>query len=267
MNSKIAIEAFRSTGHLTINKALTAKFGLLKAGVISNYVDKHEYFESRTAEFDSWFYLRHSDIISQLGIKETTVIKLKKELIEEGIIETKMRGAPAKEFIRIDFDALTNIIFTDPGKTGGLDPGKSGGLYIRKLNNKDNIVSAVVQTKEDFKITLDDFEKFWKDYPSKRRGSQGKALSSWLKLCTPGNTFRPEWQRVRAAIIKQKKSDQWKEEKLIPLASTWLNNKRWLDDPASLKRYRFADKGEEQNTKSESTALFHRQLKEELENS
>lgn len=93
-----------------------------------------------------------------------------------------------------------------------------------------------------------DFLKFWELYPSHRRGSKGKALSSFEKICRPSYKHRPTWQRLRSAVNKQKQSEQWKADggTYIPLAATWLNNKRWLDDPQALKRYKF--KGEVDET-------------------
>ena len=95
-------------------------------------------------------------------------------------------------------------------------------------------------------ITPSQFEKFWELWHPARRGSKGKTITSWEKICNRKGkqSDRPTWQRIRAALIQQKKCKQWQDTLLIPLASTWLNNKRWLDDPKELKRYNFEDTGE-----------------------
>jgi hypothetical protein len=261
MNVKLAIEALGTTGHLILNKKLIKEFGLVKAGILSNYIDKYQYFSKRN-EFDGWFYLTHSDIMEQLGLKEGEVIKVKTELIKEELIMTKMSGVPAKQFIQINFTKILNILFPnqllgglDPLKTGGLDLRDEGGLYIRKTNSKEVLRRTSLKNASGDKITLDDFDKFWELYPSSRRGSKGKAQSIWIKLCTPNNVHRPDWQRVRAAILKQKKSEQWQKESLIPLSTTWLNQYRWLDDPKELKNHKFVN-GFEAKQEQERDELY-----------
>jgi hypothetical protein len=101
-------------------------------------------------------------------------------------------------------------------------------------------------------VVPSDFTKFWEMYPSKRKGLKGKALTAFEKICRPSFPHRPTWQRLRAAILKQQQSEQWKADggKYIPLAASWLNGKRWMDDPKELKRHRF--NGEEQNNYQEN---------------
>jgi hypothetical protein len=135
---------------------------------------------------------------------------------------------------------------------------------LKRLIKKDTIKNKQYNT---FLITLEDFDKFWEQYP--RKGSKGKALSSWMDLCTSKKQakFRPDWQRVRAAIIKQKRSEQWQDPKLIPMASTWLNQKRWLDDASQMKKYNFnKNREEEDNGYVENTGLDWLREKERLEN-
>lgn len=98
-------------------------------------------------------------------------------------------------------------------------------------------------------VVTSDFAKFWGLYPSKRRGSKGKAITAWEKICKPTYTHRPTWLQIKAAILAQKESPQWLKDKgaYIPLAATWLNNKRWLDDAAELKVYDFGDDNSSSN--------------------
>lgn len=83
-------------------------------------------------------------------------------------------------------------------------------------------------------ITPKMFERFYILYP--RKGSEGKAKIKWDVLCRQKNK-RPTWGVIRTAIIEQKKSDQWQNKKFIAVASTWINQKRWLDDPKEMKDY------------------------------
>ena len=245
---EVAINLFKSSGFLVVNKTLIKSVGLLQAALMSNYVDKYQYFREKNPSFDGWFFLRHRDIMEQLNLPESTIIRTKRELVNLNILKTKRAGAPAKEWIWIDFrNLLCRCFYADPLKTGGLDPYGPGGLYKDTILRNNIYVDSEKNKKVLEGIIPSDFEKFWEIYPSKRRGLKGKALSAFEKICKPHFAHRPTWQRVRAAILRQIESDAWKEQlktpkaSFIPLAATWLNGKRWLDDPKELKVHRFND--------------------------
>lgn len=69
------------------------------------------------------------------------------------------------------------------------------------------------------------FEKFWKLYP--RKVGKALALKKWLKL--KPTTLDAEgviYPSVREHCLLK----QWQDKQYIPHASTWLNQKRFLDD-------------------------------------
>jgi len=70
----------------------------------------------------------------------------------------------------------------------------------------------------------DGFEQFWNHYPKK----VGKAAAnkSWTKN-------KPNIDDVLKALEWQKESDQWnkKDGQFIPNPATYINQKRWLDEP------------------------------------
>lgn len=133
---------------------------------------------------------------------------------------------------------------------------------IKKTNNKENNTCKHVededkneisfgvefskketQPKND-KITIRQFDLFWKIYPKKT--DKGKALSKWAEICNRKDKNRiPTWKEIKRAIYAQKKTPRWqkvdKDGKAlyIPLPTTWLNKSRWLDDPAEMVTFDF----------------------------
>lgn len=67
----------------------------------------------------------------------------------------------------------------------------------------------------------DDFLKFWSAYPSKT--GKGAAFKSWKKI-------KPPIEKVILAIEWQKKSHKWREG-YIPNPQTYINQRRWEDEP------------------------------------
>lgn len=102
------------------------------------------------------------------------------------------------------------------------------------INNKElKLVEADATATEGNLITPGMFEDFWKLYPKK--ASKGAALTKWGAICRRKD--RPDWRTVRKAVVRQAKTDQWKVTKHIPHPATWLNQRRWMDDPAQMVDY------------------------------
>lgn len=78
--------------------------------------------------------------------------------------------------------------------------------------------------------SMEEFETFWLAYPPREGVRTGKQAA------------RTAWQRVRAtdvapimaSVERLKRTKQWSKDdgKFIPHASTFLNQRRWEDDPA-----------------------------------
>ena len=71
----------------------------------------------------------------------------------------------------------------------------------------------------------DAFGLFWDSYP--RKVSKGAALKAWNKAIDSGATNE---DFIRALKVQE---PHWSERQFIPHAATWLNARRWEDDPAS----------------------------------
>lgn len=113
---------------------------------------------------------------------------------------------------------------------------------LKRLNNKKtkekkgtSCESGGNDINENKKITLSMFEDFWKLYP--RKVDKGKAKTKWKAICNKPAKDRPTFETIQMAIQEQKKTDRWKEPKYIPHPTTWLNQERWLDDPAEMNNY------------------------------
>jgi hypothetical protein len=72
----------------------------------------------------------------------------------------------------------------------------------------------------------EDFLKFWDAYPNK--SSKAKANESWLKI-------KPSIEQVLSTLSWQVKTSKWLEKngEFIPMASTYINQQRWLDEKSS----------------------------------
>lgn len=79
-------------------------------------------------------------------------------------------------------------------------------------------------------ITPAMFEQWWRLYP--RKVDKGKAKTKWGQICNRAQ--RPTFAQLRDAVNAQIKTDRWRRPQYIPHPTTWLNQERWLDDPAAM---------------------------------
>jgi len=75
-------------------------------------------------------------------------------------------------------------------------------------------------------VYSDDFLKFWESYPRKEKKDEAfKSFSKYADL--------PPVDEIIAKVELFKLSDSWKDDggKYIPMPTTWLNQRRWKEDP------------------------------------
>lgn len=110
-------------------------------------------------------------------------------------------------------DIKTEQIVTKPNSPFDKDKVKD------KVNNKSTIVLSANERDRRF-------DKFWSVYP-RHEGKQA-AVKAFDKL-KPDDTML---ETMVNAILKQKRTDQWSDPRYIPHPATWLNGRRWEDEPA-----------------------------------
>lgn len=72
-----------------------------------------------------------------------------------------------------------------------------------------------------------DFLSFWTAYP--RKEGKGAAWKAWQRTAKMRNPL--ELTVILAAIERHKDTEQWDDPKFIPHPATWLNQRRWEDEP------------------------------------
>jgi len=78
------------------------------------------------------------------------------------------------------------------------------------------------------------FQEFWLFYP--RKEGKGKAWEAWSKVSPKPNAGMV--QKMRSTIDILKCTNQWSRDngQFIPFPSTWLNQRRWEDEPNGHKK-------------------------------
>jgi hypothetical protein len=140
----LVLQTLKSDAYLPVNKALMQNTGLIEAVIISNYIDKHIYFEKQHPENDGWFFLTHQQQMEQLNIGDFSIRKAKTFLIDNHIIQTKKQGTPAKEWIKLNFNKISELLYkkvpTNKNvEINELDPPKTTNYNNNKYKENKNI--------------------------------------------------------------------------------------------------------------------------------
>ncbi len=69
------------------------------------------------------------------------------------------------------------------------------------------------------------FERFWEAYPKHK--SKQAAIRAWDALKADDTTIR----NMALGLMRDLQDPQWQNIQFIPHASTWLNQRRWEDEP------------------------------------
>lgn len=99
-----------TNGFIQVNKALIKKLGLHEAILIGEFCAEYNYWEERNMLDDGYFYSTRDNIEENTGLSEHYQRKALSNLYELGIITIEKRGLPAKNYYKINFDALLSII-------------------------------------------------------------------------------------------------------------------------------------------------------------
>lgn len=104
-------DIINSTGFIRLNRIFINSFGLMESIALGEYINNHIFFKKKDEEtFNGWFYLRHKDLSKSLMLPEYTISKIKRKLIEMGILRTKRIGMPSKEYLHIEFKEILKRI-------------------------------------------------------------------------------------------------------------------------------------------------------------
>ena len=201
---------------LMMKEGETAIRGAIAELEQTGYLLRIRYRDKQTKTWKGSFWA-YSDQPGQFNI-QANIDVLDKEGMEIYLQEKPHRGFP-----HVGFPHMAN-----PGIII---------LNIKKTKNKEEVstTSHDLETTPKIKtITPKLFERFWTLYPKKAR--KGEALTTWLRICNRQEPA-PTWTEVKKAIRAQKETDQWCKG-FIPAPSVWLNQRRWLDDPAEMKDWK-----------------------------
>ena len=176
----------------------------------------------------------------------TRICKEGRDAIRAAISELEEAGYIQRRQLRDEsgnFSDMEYIIYERPMPEQPMsenptseNPTQLNTKLINYLNNTPPIVHPTGETpdsprrrsrkpKEAPDWKPERFEKFWEAYPKGK--SKQAAIRAWDALKPDDSVLHA----MALGLMRDMGSDQWKDPHYIPHASTWINQRRWEDEP------------------------------------
>ena len=171
------------------------------------------------------------------------------DLAANGFI-TRYQAAEIKVIQIVNFHLHQNPHSTEKD---GVMPDKDGKFTVNKRGKNNSITgdsylanspitvkkpstnalipdSKPIRSQKTSEHADDGFADFWDQYPKKV--AKPAAAKAWSKIKPTGQTLAD----LMTGLIQQKTSPDWVKDggQFIPHASTWINGRRWEDEPTSM---------------------------------
>lgn len=245
-----------STPFLILNKCLLVNLGVEASLVLSDLIQKEQYFKESCQDNDGFFFNVTNDISCSTTLSYYQIKQALSVLEKWGIIQVVLKGVPAKKHFKIDHSQILNFLNTRIEKNEELDCKNFNNKMLnnsKTINNnkeikiKNNIVNTRKEksnligslTAKDFMVAnantiaielgqkelLEDFVDYWTE--------ENKAGKCRFELEKTWNTKL----RFKRWVRNQKNFSRGSSANNMPdfLDNAYLN--RIKDDPAQVKKY------------------------------
>lgn len=146
------LNTLASENYFIVNRDLVRNLGLESAVMIGELASEYNYFQKHNELIDGWFYSTLENIEERTTLSKYNQNKIINKLKEKGILETKLKGVPARRYIKINEKELANYLKQDSKKIDNLDSKNFNHLDSKKIdhvyksnkekNNNKNISSS-----------------------------------------------------------------------------------------------------------------------------
>ena len=208
-----------SSAFLVVNKSLAKQIGLKETVLLADLISKEEYFIANGMT-DGWFFNTEANIEADTTLTPFMQRKCLKALRKYGIIETKRKGVPAKQFFKINEQLvvkfLNNLSLT---KSTTINKNKEIRIINNTISNRRNDFVFEVLTFDYDESILNGFIDYWTEpnkSNTKMKFELNKTWKTELRLKTWA-TNQKKWDKPKSNPKSMSKLDaqinEWQKAK------------------------------------------------------
>lgn len=171
------LNTLASENYFIVNRDLIKNLGLESAVMLGELASEYSYFQKNNELENDWFYSTLENIEERTTLSKYNQNKIISDLKKKGIIETKLKGVPARRYIKINEDKLLSYLDQDRSKFSKLvsknfnqlDSKNFDQLYNNNNNKNNNKEYKENTSSLDYLDKLAyNFNEIWNIYPNKK---------------------------------------------------------------------------------------------------
>lgn len=245
------LQLLASRNYISVNKDLIKVLGLEEAIIMGELASEYNYWYEKQQLDDGYFYSTVENIEEHTTLSGHKQRKALKKLQEAGLIHIKVKGIPAKRYIKIFEEEVIKILNPQLLKNLTTRSEKNEKVEDENFNRNNNITNKNINNKNinknrknisnkvaddvplseiEEKILRNEFEELWIKYPKKR--GKKEAFNNYCKYRKATNGDYVTKEEVEKGIDRYNRyiTVNGIEEKYIKYGSTFFEEKAWEDD-------------------------------------
>ena len=251
-----------STPFLIINKCLLQNLGVDASLVLSDLIQKEQYFKESCQKYDGFFFNVTNDISCSTTLSYYQIKQAISVLEKWGIIQVVLKGVPAKKHFKIDHLKILNFLKSNIEKTEELDcknfnnkilnnsSSINNNKQIRIKNNNNILARGMLFSKSIAEMDLNIDESIIKDFIDYWTEDNGKKMRFEMEKTWNTNLRIKRWVRNQKNFSKGGNANNMPDF----LDNAYLN--RIKDDQAQVNKF-YKHLVENCNYKKVETATGH----------
>lgn len=244
------LQLLASRNFITVNKDLIKILGLEEAILLGELASEYDYWFNQDKLDDGYFYSTVENIQEHTTLSDHKQRKALKKLKDKGLVDVKVKGIPAKRYIKIYEEQVFELFNSQFLKNLRTRNEKNKEVDLKKLNGNNNIsnnnksnnnvyknreentyvidenkVTHIDNKKREKEILESEFSSLWEKYP-KKIGKEN-AFKDYIKFRRAGESFE-DIEIGLDRYLKYIKS-AYIDNRYIKNGSTWFHQKGWED--------------------------------------
>ena len=133
------LQLIANRNYITLNKDLIKLVGLEEAILLGELASEYDYWEKQDALEDGYFYTTVENVQNNTTLSDYQQRKILKKLQEMDLVDVKVRGIPAKRYIKINEEQVIELFDSQLLKNLISSSQKIKELDVKKLKGNNNI--------------------------------------------------------------------------------------------------------------------------------
>ena len=202
------LQLLASRNYITVNKDLIKIIGLEETIVLGELASEHNYYFDKEELEDGYFYSTVDNIENNTSLSEYKQRKAINTLKDKELVDIKIKGMPAKRYIKINEDQVLNLLNIKYQNNLSTSSLKIKEQELKKLKRNNNIINKnnkkynIYGEFQNVKLTDDDYNKlkeksllsyiedlsiYLENHPRKKYASHYATILTWARKNNKSN--------------------------------------------------------------------------------